>query len=481
MNCNTGEILGMASMPDFNPNEPYVICDEETVALLETLKGTDEYNTALSNAQYAQWRNKAISDTYEPGSVFKPITCSACLEEGIVTTNTTLNCTGSFPVANRRYNCHKHAGHGTQTLAQGMMNSCNPFFISMGQRLGTDKFYEYFEAFGLTEPTGIDLPGESASIYHSGSGLGIVELASSSFGQSFNVTPIQLITAFSATVNGGYLVQPHLVSRIIDDEGNIIESHDNNIKRQVISEETSELIADMLEKVVSDGTGKNGYLEGYRIGGKTGTSEKLSATIASGQRKYVASFCAVAPADDPQIVILIALDEPAESKHMGGQIAAPTVKSVLQDVLPYLGIEPVYSEKDMQALDMSTPDVINATVDNAKASITSAGLSVRVIGEGDTIIRQVPGAGHIIPSKGTVIIYTDGQQENIKTTVPNFSNMTPGQANQAAASAGLNIRFSGADSKSSTAYANGQSIAAGASVDQGTVVTVEFLSSDIVD
>ncbi|MBQ6569795.1 MAG: PASTA domain-containing protein, partial [Clostridia bacterium] len=444
MDCNTGAILGMASLPDFDPNQPYTITDKDILSKINAIADNDERQTAILNQQYAQWRNKSISDTYEPGSVFKPLTASACLEEGVVSPSTSFTCAGSIRVANIRYNCHKHSGHGTQSLTKGMMNSCNPFFISMGQRLGSAKFIEYFEAFGLTEKTGIDLPGESNSQYHAKESFSVIDLASNSFGQAFNVTPIQLITAFATTVNGGYLVQPHLVSRIIDDEGNIIESYDDNIKRQVISGETSKLIASMLESVVSDGTGKNGYLEGYRIGGKTGTSEKINESKVSGEKKYVASFCGVAPADDPQIVILIALDEPSVSRHTGGQIAAPTVRNVLQDVLPYLGIEPVYSERDAQARDLYAPNVVNEEVSSAKSTIASKGLQARVIGNGTNVVRQIPASGNIIPKGGTVIIYTDNS-DSLKTTVPDFSNMTPAQANQAAAAAYLNIRFAGTD------------------------------------
>jgi len=481
MNVNTGAVLAMASLPDYNCNDPYTVTGKYALQEINSKTTEEEKKEETTNQMFLQWRNKAIYDTYEPGSVFKPITCSACLEEGIVSLNESFNCTGNIRVASENYHCHKAGGHGTQDLTHGMMNSCNPFFINMGQRLGVSKFYEYMDAFGLTEKTGIDLPNERSSIIHSENNRGIVELASSSFGQSFQVTPIQLATAIAATVNGGYLVQPHVVSKIIDGDGNIVESKESNIKRQVISAETSEAIATMLEKVVSEGTGKNAYLEGYRIGGKTGTSEKINETNISGIRKYVASFCAIAPADDPEIVVLVALDEPMGNQHMGGQIAAPTVKNILEDVLPYLGIEPIYSEDDMQALDLYAPDVIDSDVESAKQTIEAAGLKARVIGDGTTIVRQVPAEGNVVPKDGTVIIYTDGTDSNKTTTVPDFSGMTPAQANSAAANANLNIRFSGADGSSSTAYASGQSIAKDTVVDQGTVITVEFMFSDIVD
>lgn len=390
MNVNTGAVIAMASLPDYDCNSPYEVKGKFSLNKINGISDPEEKKKVKDNEMFLQWRNKAVYDTYEPGSVFKPITAASCLEEGAITMNDTFNCTGTIKVASETYHCHKHAGHGVQDVTHGMMNSCNPFLINMGQRLGVKKFYEYVEAFGLTEKTGIDLPNERNSIIHSESQRGIVELASSSFGQSFQVTPIQLATAVAASVNGGYLVQPHVVDKIIDTDGNIIESKSSNIKRQVISAETSKEIAGMLEKVVSEGTGKNAYVEGYRIGGKTGTSEKINETNISGIRKYVASFCAIAPADAPEIVVLVALDEPMGSKHMGGQIAAPTVKGILEDVLPYLGIEPVYSENDMQARDISTPYVIDAAVESAKNTIASAGLKARVIGSGTTVIRQVP-------------------------------------------------------------------------------------------
>lgn len=478
MDPNTGGILAMATKPDFDPNTPFAITDERTLAALEELKETEEYNAAFSKAQKEQWRNKAISDTYEPGSVFKVVTGSAALEEDVVFLSNSFSCPGYIVIAGTRYSCHKHAGHGTQSLGGAFANSCNPAFIQIGQSLGVKSFFKYFQSYGLTEKTGIDLPGETSPIagvtYHDGSTMTNIDLASESFGQGFNVTPIQLITAISAAVNGGYLVQPHVVSKIVDVDNNTVKNYETKQKRQVISTETSELICTLLESVVSKGSGKNAYVPGYSVGGKTGTSQKLSSEDTSAR---VASFCGFAPTDNPQIVVLVVLDEPHGPIIYGGTIAAPVAGSILSDVLPYMGIEPTYTDEELSSVSVSTPDVTAKTVADAKNAITAAGLSVRVVGNGDTVQRQMPSAGQPISKSGTVVIYT-GAEQSVMIEVPDFTGKTVAQANALAAEYKLNIKFSGYSLSGSSIVAYSQSIEPGVSVEIGSVITVSFRASD---
>ncbi len=478
MDPNTGGILAMATKPDYDPNTPFVICDPAAIQNLEALKGTDEYGAALDKAQQSQWRNKAVSDTYEPGSVFKIVTGTAALEEGVVGLNNSFGCPGYIVIAGTRYSCHKHAGHGTQDLAGAFANSCNPAFIQIGQSLGVKPFFKYFQSYGLTEKTGIDLPGETSPIggvtYHDGSTMTNIDLATESFGQGFNVTPIQLITAISAAVNGGRLVQPHVVSRIVDADGNTVKSVDVKVKQQVISTQTSKLTSTLLESVVSKGSGKNAYVAGYRVGGKTGTSQKLSS---EDEKARIASFCGFGPVDNPQIVVLVVLDEPHGPIIYGGTIAAPVAGSILSEVLPYLGIEPDYSEQEMSSLSISTPDVTGKNIESAKADITAKGLNVKVVGNGDSVERQVPSSGQPIYKQGTVVLYT-GTDESVMVEVPDFKNMTVSQANALAAEYKLNIKFSGYSLSDPNVFAYSQSFEVGQSVEIGTVITVSFRAAD---
>lgn len=475
MNPDTGEIYGMATKPDYNLNEPFVIYDEAAKAALQELEGTDEYKSALSAAQQAQWRNKAISDTYEPGSVFKIVTGSSAIEEKAVSLSSGFSCPGYIVIAGTRYHCHKHSGHGAQTLVDAFANSCNPAFIQIGQNLGVTAFFKYFQAYGLTEKTGIDLPGETSPVagvtYHDGKTMSVVDLASESFGQGFNVTPIQLITAVCAAVNGGYLVQPHVVGEITDADGNVMETVGTVQKRQVISEETSQMVCSLLENVVSTGSGKNAYVAGYHVGGKTGTSQKL----AGDENARVASFCGFAPAYDPQVVVLVVLDEPHGDIKYGGTIAAPVAGQILAEILPYLGVEPKYNESETASLSKSTPAVTGLTVEKAKSEISSAGLTYKVIGDGETVERQVPSAGKSISESGTVVLYT-GTEASSMVEVPNFAGMTVSEVNQLAGSRCLNIKFSGNALTESGVVAYAQDYAEGTSVEIGTVITVSFRS-----
>ena len=476
MDPKTGEIYAMATKPDYNPNTPFTIYDAKTAEAIEGLTG-DERTKAISDAQQKQWRNKAICDTYEPGSVFKIVTGSAAYEESKISKNSTFNCSGKINIAGTTYNCHKHSGHGHQNLAGAFQNSCNPAFIQIGQMLGTELFFKYFQAYGLTEKTGIDLPGEASTVagvsYHDISTMSIVDLASESFGQGFNVTPIQLATAVCASVNGGYLVKPHVVKKVVDSEGNTVKKIEKTVKRQVISAETSKAICSFLEGVVTEGSGKNSYVAGYRVGGKTGTSQKLAQSNADGVKRLVASFCGVAPCDEAQLVCLVVLDEPNAPVVYGGTLAAPVAGKIFADVLPYLGVEAIYTEEELKNIDIAVPSAVGKQIEEAKRLFESSGISVKTVGNGEKVVRQLPSAGHLISRGGTVVLYTD-DIENTKVTVPDFSGYSISGANSLASQHQLNITLSGVTGENSGATAYSQSIAPGEKVDMGTIITVSF-------
>lgn len=479
MNVNTGEILAMAVKGDFDPNSPFTLSESDQ-QIVDALEG-DEKTKMLNQLRNAQWRNKIVSDTYEPGSVFKVVTAAMALEEGITGYNSHYNCNGYIVVAGQRYNCHKRTGHGSESLINAMQNSCNPVFITFGQQLGSNIFSKYFEAFGLTEKTGIDIPGEASSMYHKLSNMGVTELSSSSFGQTFNVTPIQMITAISAAVNGGYLVSPHLVSEIIDHNGNTVSSVGNTVKRQVISNTTSEMLRNLMEAVVDGGGGKNAYVSGYRVGGKTGTSQKVSKILATGQTDlYVASFCGVAPINDPEIALLVMLDEPHGDAYYGGTIAAPVGGQILAEILPYLGVEPQYSEEELAAMAIKIPSVIGQKVDAAKQVIKNQNLNFKVIGDGDTVLKQFPSSTESIYSDGVILLYTE-ESEKMTTTVPDFSNLTVSGVNELAAKNNINVRYSGGTLSGSGTLSYKQDIKAETTVEAGTIVTVYFRSPETAE
>ena len=472
MDVNTGAILGMATMPDYNLNEPSVLTDPAILAELEKITDEDEYDVAYNNAVFMSWRNKAISDTYEPGSVFKLFTAAAGIEEGVVNLNSTYNCVGAIQVADNRIRCHNHDGHGTQDLTKGLMNSCNPFFITIGQNLGTDRFYKYFEAFGFTKKTNIDLPAEANPVadvtYHSKENMGISQLSSSAFGQTFQVSAIQMITAVSAIANGGKLMEPYVVAKKLDHEGNTVYESEPQAKRQVISESTSKTVLSMMEKVVSDGTGRNAYIPGYRVAGKTGTSEKLTV-----DGEYIASFVGGAPADDPQIAVLIIIDEPQGAVHGGGAIAAPVAGSVIEQTLEYMNVEPVYTPEELSKLNATTPDVCGLTVSGAKASLEKQNFTARVVGNGEKVISQYPVSGQSIPMNGVVVLYTQTDTTETSSTVPNLIGLSISDANQRAVNSGYNIRISGA-SLDSEVVSYRQSIEEGTEASLGSTITVYF-------
>lgn len=474
MNVNTGEILAMAIKGDFDPNKPFTLSTDDQAAVDKELDETkkNELKTMLQNKQ---WRNKAVSDSYEPGSVFKVITAAIALEENLVSKNSTFTCNYTINVAGQKYHCHKRGGHGSQDFVETMVNSCNPAYIMVGQLIGPTTFSKYFESFGLTKKTGIDLPGESNSVYHAKDKMGTVELASSSFGQTFQITPIQMITAISAAVNGGYLVQPHIVSKQINSEGKIVESVGTTVKRQVISETTSAVIRQMMGAVVSESTSKNMYVAGYKTGGKTGTSQKVSETILNdGRDLYIASYLAVAPADKPEIAVLVMVDEPSAGQYYGSAVSAPIGAEILSEVLPYLGYEPTYTDKELAALSIGVPYVIGDTLTVAKGKITNAKLNYKIIGKGDKVMKQIPASTEALHSGGIVLLYTEeGDSKVTQTTVPDFTNLSVSAANATAINAGLNIQFAG-NTSASTVVAYKQSIPAGTKVNTGSVIIVYF-------
>ncbi|HIT53053.1 MAG TPA: PASTA domain-containing protein [Candidatus Fimivicinus intestinavium] len=477
MDVETGGILAMATKGDFDPNDPHTIADEKTAQELEKILDPEEKYKELTNAQYTQWRNRAITDTYEPGSVFKVITASAAVEEDVVPDDFTYTCTGVINVAGTKIHCHKRTGHGKEDFTHGLMNSCNPFFITVGQMLGAEKFYKYFEAFGFTEKTGIDLPSETAPVegrsYHTLDQLGIVELASTSFGQTFEATAIQILTAVNAIANGGKLMQPYIVSSVLDEEGNTISTTQPTVKRQVISEKSAATVANMMEQVVSEGTGKNAYVAGFRLAGKTGTSEKLAGG-GKKEGKYVASFVCFAPANDPKISMLIVIDEPVGQIN-GGQIATPVAAEVAEATLNYLNVDPQYTAQELADLGEETPSVTGLSL--AKAREALSGFTVKTVGEGSTVVSQMPAAGQLIPQNGVVVLYTDKTSEKKQVTVPDLTGLSVSEANQKALEYGLNPKIFGNSLTMGESVSYKQSEAEGSQVDEGTVVTIYFKSN----
>ncbi|MBR6407102.1 MAG: PASTA domain-containing protein [Clostridia bacterium] len=482
MDVDTCAILGMATTGEFDPNSPFEVVDPGLVRKLSELE-EDEEKYKKTKLQYLQtsWQNKAVSDTYEPGSVFKSFTAAMALEEKVVKQDDMFTCTGSYkPIASMKsgISCHRHAGHGTISFRTGLQQSCNPCFMKVGERIGADLFYKYFGAFGFREHTGIDLPGEANSVYHSLETLqNPISLATDSFGQTFRVTPIQIITAMSCIANGGKLCTPHVVDKMVDDDGNIISSSDTTVRRQVISQATSEEMRELLKSVVDVGGAKNAYIPGYRVAGKTGTSEKRDIYDENGNQitdLRIASFCGFAPADDPKVAVLIVLDEPHASNISGGTIASPVAKAVLEDVLPYLGVEPIFTEKELKDLDISTPNVTGESVDEAQTRVKGRGLKVKIMGNGTKVLSQVPMSGEAISKEGTVVLFTDIISGQELVTVPNLIGMTVSEVNSVLINAGLNVKFTGSDLSSGGATCYRQSIPVGDQVSPGTIITADF-------
>ena len=480
MDVNTGEVLGMAVEPDFDLNNPYTIIDEDMLKELGELEG-EEYEKKEQELLNSLWRNSLVSDTYMPGSTFKIITAAMALEEGLVTPETTgFSCSGSVTVADRRIGCWKHEGHGHQNFQEAIQNSCNPAFIKLGQSIGAENYIKYFEAFGLKEKTGIDLLGEASGLFHQRDRFNEVELATAAFGQNFKVTPIAMLNAVCAVANGGKLMTPHVVKQITetDDDGNIkvVKNISPTVVRQVISEETSRTLCKMLEGVVSTGSGKNAYVKGYRVAGKTGTSEKTDERNEAGEvDKYIASFIGFAPADDPEIAILIMIDEPKAGEYFGGLIAAPVAGDVLSDILPYLGIQTEYTKDELAAIDVPVPNLIGKESSDAVNQLTGNGFKYKLVGGEGKVETQSPGAGEQIPQDGVVVLYTNGSTPSDNCIVPDLTDLSLGTAKNELASAGLNIRVVG-NTKTSGMVVYHQEPAQGSKVSGGTVITVRLKS-----
>ena len=473
MDAKTGGILAMASYPNYDLNDFLTVSDQTLQERIERGEST------VADMQLLQWRNKALNDTYEPGSTFKILTLSAALEEGVVDKTTTVNCGGSVNISGYTIHCSNKNGHGLQTLVQSVGNSCNPAFINYGLRIGSEKFYEYMRSFGLMNTTGIDLGGEAVGVFAADSSFTQLDLACYAFGQNFTVTPLALIAAQAACVNGEYLHTPYLVERITDSDGNVTYRHDDTPVRQVISEQTSATVRECLEYVVASGTGKNGQVAGYRIGGKTGTADK-------GQTgDVVVSFLCFAPADDPQVIMLITMDTPSRATGTyvsGGNMVAPTASTVMAEILPYLGVEPSYSAEELLGMDTTVPNVIGMSVEEAKAKLKDRALSYKIVGDGETITDQTPVGGAIIPGKSSVILYVGEEKSTDKCVVPHLIGKTPSEANTTATAAGLLIRFSGTTgSESSSVRVLSQSIDEGTEVEAGTVITVQLGDTSVTD
>lgn len=470
MDVETGAVLAMASSPTYDLNDPSAVYESRLASLVK------DGRLDLADAQLRQWRNRAINDTYEPGSTFKVLTLAAALEEGVIDENTTFDCTGSIHVLDATIHCSNRAGHGHQTLEQTAGNSCNPAFITYGLRLGTEKFYRYMKDFGLVNGSGIDLEGEALGIFAPQETASELDLACYAFGQNFNTTPVALISAQAACINGGYLHTPYVVERVVDSEGNVLSSHDSTPVRQVVSEETSALVRQCLEYVVSSGTGRNGQVHGYRIGGKTGTADKGNTG------EVVLSFMCFAPADDPKYIMLLTLDSPTGEGRGGGGTVAPYASRIMGEILPYLGVEPSYSAEELLGSDTTVNYVIGMTVADAEEKLKSKGFSVKVVGDGDTVTDQTPEGGTVIPGKSRVILYAGSEKPDTLCTVPSLVGLSPSEANMAVSSAGLLLRFTGTtDSGSGSVRVINQSEAAGAQVEAGTVISVQLSDSGVTD
>lgn len=491
MNCNTGAVLAMETAPTYNLNTPSTLLSEYDKQQLEelTASGADEEEIDALEAtlREQQWKNKAITELYYPGSVFKTVTCASALEEEVVNLNSSFSCYGVAEVAGTKIHCWSSAGHGTVDLQNAVTKSCNPSFIAIGQALGAEKFCDYFEAFGFTEPTGIDLPGESRSLYVNRDNMGPVELASSAFGQTNKVTPIQMATALCAIVNGGYLVTPHLVDKILDSDGNVVETIQPQIKRQVISEETSIQMRSILENVVEANGGSNAYISGYRIGGKSGTTEKIDEFNAAGGKAagakmtYVSSFGAFAPADNPQIVMLVMVDTPTGAQIYGSAVAAPVVSAVFKEGLEHLGIYPTYTAEEQAKMDAVVPYVLGTESLRAESSLAAQGFKVKIVGNSSssaTVSTQIPSAGVTAPKGSTVVLYLGSEYDMEVGIVPKVIGMTVAQANAALTDAGFNIKISGGAAENIEAVAVMQSYESGAELYKGNVIEVTFQVND---
>ena len=517
MDVNTGEIKAMATLGSYDPNNYLEIYDDTTALLLENERAAalalpeasaayeaaiETYKQDVAAARMAQWRNRCVSDGYEPGSTFKLITLASALDSGAVTLNDSFYCGGQEKFTGREQilNCWKSAGHGAQTTAQALGNSCNIAFGHIGLRMGGDTFYDYLKSFGVMEKTGVDLPGEASGLFYERKYLndpanyGTSYLITSSFGQSFRITPMQLVRAVAAIVNGGYVLEPYIVSEVVDADGNTVEKNEKTVLRQVISQQTSETMRTLMEQVVTEGTASAAKTPGYRVGGKTGTSEKLDEYNEDGNqvKDKIVSFIGVAPIDDPQYAVLVALDTPAYSQNSekytvhgmyisGGLMAAPTVRDIFLDILPYLGVEPDYDSEDIRGVNFTVPDVIGMDEAEAGTLLAEKTITYRIVGTGSTVTDQLPAPGSQVPGNSQIILYMGAEKQQTVVEVPDFIGCSVADVNYLAANAGLYVQAKGTDRTDVYVLAAYQDIEPGTEVDRGTTITVEFSSTGASD
>ena len=475
MDVNTGAILAMVTTDGYDLNNPYELSAKEKKKIKSTAKSKQA--EAESAALSAMWRNKAVADTYMPGSVFKMCVASAALEENLVNEKTSFTCTGSIEVEGETIHCSNIAGHGTQNFVEVISNSCNPAFIQIGQMLGAGKFRQYYQGFGFSDKTGIDLPGEAEDSFWKEGKMGGVDLAVASFGQNFTITPIQMITACAAVSNGGYVVQPHVVSKITDSKGNVIKTVDKKVKRQVISDDTSKKMNEYLEYNTERQGAAAGYISGYKVAGKTGTTEKRGVTKfeSSFSEDYISSFCGYAPADDPQIAMLVFFDTPDGDAYYGSQVSSPVFINIMSEVLPYLDVKTSYTDEELGYVDASAGDYTGVSVDEAKTAVEADGFTATVKGNGSTVISQIPTVSSGLQKGGSIVLYTDSDSQSETVSVPSLIGLSPDEVNDVASAYGLNVSFSGATTSSGTS--SSQNVEAGTSVSPGTVITVSFADS----
>lgn len=475
MDVNTGAILAMVTTDGYDLNNPYELSAKDKKKIKSTAKSkqAEAESAALSN----MWRNKAVADTYMPGSVFKMCVASAALEENLVNEKTSFTCTGSILVEGETIHCSNISGHGTQNFVEVISNSCNPAFIQIGQMLGAGKFRQYYQGFGFSDKTGIDLPGEAEDSFWKEGKMGGVDLAVASFGQNFTITPIQMITACAAVSNGGYVVQPHVVSKITDSKGNVIKTVDKKVKRQVISDDTSKKMNEYLEYNTERQGAAAGYISGYKVAGKTGTTEKRGVTKfeSSFSEDYISSFCGYAPADDPQIAMLVFFDTPDGDAYYGSQVSSPVFINIMSEVLPYLDVKTSYTDEELGYVDASAGDYTGVSVDEAKTAVEADGFTATVKGNGSTVISQIPTVSSGLQKGGSIVLYTDSDSQSETVSVPSLIGLSPDEVNDVASAYGLNVSFSGATTSSRTS--SSQNVEAGTSVSPGTVITVSFADS----
>lgn len=482
MNPKTGAVYAMATYPTFDLNNPSEIYDTKTAQELAALPES-EYSTAYATARETQWKNKVISEISYPGSTFKIVTTADAFEENLINMeNDSFYCSGQVQVADALIRCSNTAGHGAQTFTQALTNSCNPAFIEIGQRIGIDKFSYYFEGFGLAEKTGIDLPGEAVSYSVTGDDMTIVDLASAAYGQCNKVTAMELVTAYSAAINGGYMVTPHVVDHVVDSNGNIVLQNETEVKRQIVSEETSDIVREQLEAVVNNNPSHNAYIQGYRIGGKSGTAEKLDTSTAD-DRQYVASYCCFAPADDPEVIMLIMADEPnKEIGYYGSQVVVPYARDIMEEILPAMGFYPEYSDGEDTDSTVTVPYLQSADITSAESTLAQLGLTYEVVGDGTTVASQSPSTGTSVTKGGKVILYTEvGGNSGDTIEVPNLVGMTAAEVNETMTYYDLNYAIVGSSASESGALVQYQSEEAGTVVPRGTAITLTLSVSQQSD